>query len=89
MDSEGDHTPYLKITLRRHLYRLKIRIVRNEPCACAGGIEAKLLDGIFAIDVRYDIIAVLGLQTAVHDHDVAVQDTGISFPDEASSLARG
>ena len=54
--------------------RLKIRVVRNEPGTFCVFIQFELLERIFAVDIGYNKIAVLGLQTAVHYHDVAIQN---------------
>ena len=64
--------------------RLKIRVVRNEPSAVCVFIQFELLERIFAVDIGYNKIAVLGLQTAVHYHDVAIQNPRV---DSANSNA--
>jgi len=77
------HAPDLEIGFGGHFNRLKIRIVGNEPGTLIGIVHLELLERVFAVNEGDDEIAVFGFQTAIHDHNIAIQNPciphGIAF----------
>ena len=78
MDGVGDDTPNLKIARLINAYGAEVRIVRYEPGALTVSIQPKLFEGVFAVYVCNDEITVLGGETAINNHDVAVQNACIA-----------
>ena len=74
----SDHAPDDEIALRSHFYRLKIGIMRYEPRRLPVRVYPELLERIFAIDIRYYIIAVLWREAAIDDYYIAVKYTSVA-----------
>lgn len=72
------YTPNGKLVVLIDAYGLKIRIMRYQPSAFTALIPLELFERIFAVDIGYNEIAVLGFETPIYHHDIPVQNTRIT-----------
>lgn len=74
MDGVCDHSPYEERIFLGDLDRAVGCVVRNEPCALSGRVEAELLDGELTVDTCYHKIAALCVASAIDNDNVTVDD---------------
>ena len=73
----GDYTPNEKIVVGSDADRGVAAVIRYEPAVLTRLVHLELLDGEITVDECNDKIAILGLECLVHNHYIAVPDTGI------------